>query len=553
MFYIAIILVLSFVTGGLVVSRSRFKSKVSQLEYTDTQVVEEKPIATELQRIKQLQDNLKKAKDSADALKIPTPESLNLSDNREETLNKLSRFCEKHSIAQVGTEQVILSLLPSSQIGQAIISFAETLPPNLCLAVFGEAATSIKNSIASIGSEQFLHRLVHGMQHVSQMGMRSVARSLEHHNYFGALLTPIKSGAIEALGIQDASHQTINALQDISENVQSSLELDPSYTELTDITDLDISGHIPVVTIALSSFREIQLLSKNKTSILYSIKNVALDVTGTGVGAAGGAKIGAITGATIGGPVGGIVGGIVGAIAGGIAGRAATNKIKRRPLEKAIDEYKDGFNNMSRETESKSKETLQNIKRITDQKKETFENSALLDNIPVQDTNAAVMATTLVLYQFLLEEFAKLRKYIATVRSSIWYKENEHGVILDRLEARITKLEKELPSINIVKNSPKIALDTLLAMDIPDIFIYDEYQNKVNECGRSLKSVNDKNDASVLMWSYMVNSLYQKTLSEIAEVSNAEMTKLNSLFTDWKKRMTELENQVETEKGRLGI
>ncbi len=124
---------------------------------------------------------------------------------------------------------------------------------------------------------------------------------------------------------------------------------------------------------------------------------------------------------------------------------------------------------------------------------------------------------------------------------------------MDRLEARITKLEKELPSIYIVKNSPKVALDTLLAMDIPDLYIYDEFQNKVNECGRSLKAVNDKNDASVLMWSYMVNSLYQKTLSEIAEVSNAEMTKLNSLFTDWKKRMTELENQVETEKGRLGV
>lgn len=552
MLYIALILILAFVVGGIVISKSRFSSKVSKLKNSGCGAVAEKPITTELQRVKQLQYNIKKAKANADALKIPTPESLNYNDNREETLNKLSRFCEKHSLAQVGTEQVILSLLPSSQIGQAIVSFAETLPPNLCHAVFGEAAASIKDGVASIGSEQFLHRLVHGMQHVSQAGMRSMARSLEHHNYFGALLTPIKSGAIEAFGIQDATNHTINALHGISENVQSSLEFDPSYTELTDFSDIDISGHIPVVTIALSSFREIQLLSKSKTSILYSIKNIALDVTGTGVGAATGAKIGATTGAVIGGPIGVIIGGIIGAVGGGIGGRALTNKIKRRPLEKAINEYNEGFNTMSRETEAKSKETLRTIKETAERKKETFEHSELLDNIPVQDTGSAIMATTLVLYQFLLEEFARLRKYMAGVRSSMWFKESEHGAILNRLEMRISRLEKELPSVSMVKNSPKAALESLLAMDIPDVFI-DEYQDKVNECGHSLKAVNDKNDASVLMWTYMVNNLYQKTLSEIAEVSNTEMTNLNMLFTDWKNRMTELENQVETEKGRLGI
>ena len=140
MLYIALILILAFVVGGIVISKSRFSSKVSKLKNSGCGAVAEKPITTELQRVKQLQYNIKKAKANADALKIPTPESLNYNDNREETLNKLSRFCEKHSLAQVGTEQVILSLLPSSQIGQAIVSFAETLPPNLCHAVFGEAA-----------------------------------------------------------------------------------------------------------------------------------------------------------------------------------------------------------------------------------------------------------------------------------------------------------------------------------------------------------------------------------------------------------------------------
>ena len=157
-----------------------------------------------------------------------------------------------------------------------------------------------------------------------------------------------------------------------------------------------------------------------------------------------------------------------------------------------------------------------------------------------------------VLIKCFMSLYGLVNKYIFGVDTSASVGKKEHGAFLNRLETRISRLEKELPSVSMVKNSPKAALESLLAMDVPDVFI-DEYQDKVNECGHSLKVVNDKNDASVLMWTYMVNNLYQKTLSEIAEVSNTEMTNLNALFVNWKNRITELENQVETERGRLGL
>jgi hypothetical protein len=208
---------------------------------------------------------------------------------------------------------------------------------------------------------------------------------------------------------------------------------------------------------------------------------------------------------------------------------------------------------MNKDTEAKSKDTLQIIRQAAEEKKETFEQSGLLDNIPVQDTQSAVMATSLVLYQFLLEEIAKLRKYMDSVRSSVWYKENEHGPVLIELETRISQLERELPSVSLVRNAPETAMDTLLYLDMPGILVREEFQDNVIECEHTLKALNNKNEATLLMWTYLVNNLYQKTLNDIAEVSNAEMTKLNGLFADWKSRLSVFEEQVETEKNRLGL
>lgn len=56
------------------------------------------------------------------------------------------------------------------------------------------------------------------------------------------------------------------------------------------------------------------------------------------------------------------------------------------------------------------------------------------------------------------------------------------------------------------------------------------YQNKINECSDELMSLNDKNNSTVLIWSYMVNNLYQKRLSDIAEYSNDQLKTLNVLF-----------------------
>ena len=72
-------------------------------------------------------------------------------------------------------------------------------------------------------------------------------------------------------------------------------------------------------------------------------------------------------------------------------------------------------------------------------------------------------------------------------------------------------------------------------------------------CRDELKKTTDKNNSSLLMWSYMINNLYQQTLNDIADFSNKKMKILNELFANWKNEMNRLQNKVEREKGKLGL
>lgn len=67
-----------------------------------------------------------------------------------------------------------------------------------------------------------------------------------------------------------------------------------------------------------------------------------------------------------------------------------------------------------------------------------------------------------------------------------------------------------------------------------------------------LKNIKDKNDSSVLVWSYMINNLYQKTLNDIADYSYEKMKFLNILFANWKQKMVDLQKTVEKGRAKLG-
>lgn len=97
--------------------------------------------------------------------------------------------------------------------------------------------------------------------------------------------------------------------------------------------------HFPVVTFAMSSFRELNLLFSDKTTVDRALKNVAVDVSSVGAGAFIGAKAGALALCWALPPFGAVVGGLIGSIGGAIAGRTVANSIRFSEFNKARAEY----------------------------------------------------------------------------------------------------------------------------------------------------------------------------------------------------------------------
>lgn len=548
------IIVLSIVVIGVgcYVSRSKFENNINDLSFgISDATVDSEDLQDEIDRIEDLKSNFREVKRNVDALDIPTPESVSCYDDAQSSLNKLSRFFEEHSEATVGTEQLILSLMPSSQVGEALHSLAQILPPDVGNAVFGDALSALKDGVHSISTEEFLHKFVEGASHLSKVALLSMRNSMEHHDILGACLTPIKSGAMEALGINDATHNLVNSLHDVGNEMLSSAST-VDVSELGNMTDVDITGHVPVITIALSSFREFQLLSDEKTDYITSLKNIALDAVGAGGGAIVGAKAGAVAGSFF-GPIGTVVGGILGGIGGAIGGRAITNNIKTQPLKNAIVEYESQYALMKSETEEKSRGTARNIKTFSENKRDEFHESPVLEEIPIVDTAQAVSQIALILYQFVENELMVMKAKTAELRKSIWYSNNKYDSIIESFESEIKDIENQLPPVEFIRTSPDTAIEVLLNLNMPNRKSVKAYQDKINECSAELKTLNDKNNSAVLIWSYMVNNLYQKTLNDIAEYSNGQMKILNEFFSSWKVTLSKLENKIDVEKGKLGL
>lgn len=539
---------------GCYVSKSKFENSITDLPSASSDdTIDSDSLQTEIDRIGELKNNLREVIKNVDALDIPTPESIGYYDDANSSLNKLSRFFEEHSSATVGTEQLILSLLPSSQLGESLHSLAQIVPPDVGHAVFGDALSALKDGVHSIPTTEFLHRFVEGSSHLSSMAMLSMRNAMEHHDILGACLTPIKSGAMEALGVHDATHNLVNSLHDVGNEMLSSAASNVDVSDLTSMTDVDITGHVPVITIALSSFREFQLLSDDKTDYITSLKNIALDAVGAGGGAIVGAKGGAVIGGAVGGPIGALLGGIIGGIGGAIGGRAITNNIKTQPLKNAIAEYESRYALMKSETEEKSRETARNIKSYAENKRDEFHDSPVLEDIPIADTDHTVSQIALILYQFVVNELMEMKVKTAELRKSIWYSNNKYDSIIESVEREIKDIENQLPPVNFIRTSPDTAIEMLLNLNMPNRKSVKAYQDKINECSAELKTLNDKNNSAVLVWSYMVNNLYQKTLNDIAEYSNGQMKTLNELFGRWKETLAEIEGKINTEKGKLGL
>jgi len=546
---LSIVAITGLVGAGVYVhsSKKKYEEAVSNMEMADDEsaIVDIKMIEEEVDRVERLKDTLREARKNVEKIDIPVPESISYNETTQSSLNKISRFSEKYSKGIAGTEQLVLGLLPVSETGHILSSFAATFPEQLGDAAQSAIAAMKDAAYAPENMGELMSMVGNAMQHVNP---QSLANALSHHDYVSLLLKPGKAMVTEMSGVHEGMSDLTSSFSEIKDNFANSIDAD----SLTDITDFDVSGHIPVMTIAMSSFREFQLLTKNKTDAISSLKNIGLDAAGSGVGALAGAKAGAIAGSLF-GPVGAALGGLIGGIGGAMGGRMISNEVKQAPLKNAISNYQSSYEKMNRETEAKSKKTLANIHDFTVKRRNEFKNEKVLSEIPVVDSETIITQISVTLYQYLLDYIDVMKSRCDKVKASFWYKEEKHGTVINRYMERIAGLEAQLIPIENIKENPILAIESLLSIKMPKEITTSEYEKNLSACTEELKELNNKNDSSILVWTYMVNGAYQKAIRDITECNNREMTSLNQFFDSWKTIMTELEKKVDKEKSKLGL
>ena len=151
----------------------------------------------------------------------------------------------------------------------------------------------------------------------------------------------------------------------------SSVDITKSVEEGTDFAlgvDEGIPGfNFPVFTVAVSGWREINLLNKGHTDTVSAAKNASLDLAGIGVGGGLGSSIGMGIGSLLFPGIGTAIGGVVGGLAGSLGGRKITNSIKSIPLNEALEDLKKTvkkFQKESHTTATKYKQQFDQVQKI---------------------------------------------------------------------------------------------------------------------------------------------------------------------------------------------
>ena len=394
---ISIIAVIGLVGAGAysLHSKKKYEESFSCMEMASDEnvCVDVKMLEAEIDSVEQLKETLRQARINVEKIDIPMPEKLSYDDTTQTSLNKISQFSDKFSKGIAGSEQLVLSLLPVSETGQILSSFAATFPDQLSDAAQSAIAAMKDAAYVPENMGEVMSMISNAMQHINP---HALANALSHHNYMSLITKPGTAMITEMSGVHEGVSDFSSSLGEIKDNLSDSIDVD----SLTDMTDLDFSGHIPVMTIAMSSIREFQLLTDNKTDAISSLKNIGLDAAGSGVGGLAGAKVGALVGSIF-GPIGTLIGGIVGTVGGAVGGRMITNEVKQEPLKKAIANYQSNYEKMKNETESQSKRTLAMIHDYTVKRRNEFKTEKILSDIPVVDSESIITQICVTLYQYL--------------------------------------------------------------------------------------------------------------------------------------------------------
>jgi hypothetical protein len=513
-----------------------------------------KDFISEINNYETTNDTLNEIEEKIRKLPFPIPPEPNDSETGENIIGKLTTLIDKYSLAFAGTEQFILSVFPSEQIGHFTIYALNTIATHSSQAIT-ENLVSLKASFTE-GIDNFhnMDKIVEGLKNIGAYYFHSESGSVHLRLLIDKFYESKLNAASSFFGrtAVDIANPIFNidvygseiGLSWIEHGRKALAEIENFNFDL----DIDHSGSFPFVTLIISSTREINLHRNSKTSIESSIKNLTLDVAGTGLGACGGAKAGMLIGSFF-GPLGSAIGGVVGGIGGAIGGRVITNDIKRQELNNAVESYSLEFNNMLTDTKKYAITSVENVRLVAINKQNELKN-----NLPTaprfNNSNLEVITITQKLAESLKEDVENYDQQLSELKKSKFASKQEYKAIINDINSKIKKIKELIPSENDTNNEPIQSLRNLI--NIP-FFGNKEFHNELIMSYKDLKELIENHRVITLAWTKNANALYKQAIHGICSELNTQAKNYNKKCSEWKEALERKRELVQKERDKLGI
>lgn len=429
----------------------------------------------------------------------------------------------------------------------------------------GEQADALISRIAAVLATPQVSLGVAGGEQIARFLIESAQPDAIAH-ILGAV------GEFDQAGALDLVFHGHDGLLDHALNVNASLEhMTQGIDHLQQAFDPTVGHafHFPVVTMLISSVREVALIADNKTSIERAVAHVAVDTGAAAAGGLGGAKLGALLGTAILPGVGTAIGGAAGAAIGAIAGRHAANAVKMAPLKRAVEEMKLEHERMESALTVSAQEACTRLHREGSRLRKQFE--YVLAEAPsaariapsatsarsCMDLRDALLSTVEEMRLKVVRAVAEARAQVPEDR--IWIRaaglatredalillkgrENAECEQLDELAKRIRETDRldgivqKMEALAAVRTGPDDAVDERARACIGALEIL---------CAR-LAQEHDS-------WCRRVAQAHERGSSELVNIGEAEGQRHRTELEKWRPRIADKTKQVEVHRLALGL
>jgi len=500
----------------------------------------------------------KEAENNILDLEFPIPQTPNQNGSASKIITDLTGQIDLKSEFFSGSQHIILAVLPPEFIVETITFLANDLAEHSSQAA-AETIISIKdgflNGVDNLSdpdvllqcAEKFFAEIAKHLSNPENLEALELAYAASGMS--GAVLSVV--GPLTILKSFDPAFHYSENLKHVGEIFKNhAVDVTNDFSDFTtDNYEFDPTPHVPWFTIIFSSAKEIRLLSQNKTDVETSIKNIVLDITGTGLGTLFGSLGFSILGDLLFPGLGTGLTLLIGGAAGGYGGRKVTNKLKRIALNDAVDDFKTCSSNMEYSLKIIATDGTNKVREMATETYILFLEK--IGHAPKVDPNHEEIGR--ILFEIANDRRKKLRDVkiqIRELKTSVFSRLPKYRRIIKSLDSLIFDLEKDLPNPSVRCTYFIQALENVIN---GSFIVDDEHVRLMTRKLENLRNINADLSGSLVRYTANAAKEYQIAYSKIVDEVVNQIEVYKTANKQWQSKLEYKLKSVRTEQDKLDI